>query len=246
MIKFCIISTDQDTIDSFFEAIRQTTFTINEKEQVEIVPSFEEYKKEKNENDVLILDLETNPINEIKELDLYRELSFNKNIKIVLVSNTNNFAVSAFEYGVTGYVLKPINESIVETFIQKAIIEILRYTNIYKLDKSNSIVLKNGDAYEKISLFDIGYIEVVKHDVFYHIYKNGILDKVIKNRDSLKKVKEQLPSTIFASAGINCLVNLKYITKISNDTLYLGDEQIHISRAYRKGVLVAFKEYYKK
>lgn len=246
MIKFCIISADQNTIDSFLLSIKQTIFTINEKEQVEIVPSFEEYKNEKNGIDVLILDLETNPINDIKEIDLYKESSINKNIKIILVSNTNKFAVSAFEYGVVGYVVKPIDESIASTFIQKAVIEIIRYTNIYKLDKNNSIVLKDGDTYEKISLFDIAYIEVTKHDVFYHVYKSGAPDKIIKNRGSLKKIREQLPSTIFASPGINCLVNLKYITKISNDNLYLGEDQIHISRAYRKDILAAFKEYYKR
>lgn len=246
MIHFCIISTDQNTIDSFLETIRHTLFAINEKEQVKIVPSFIEYEKEEDKIDVLILDLESNPIKDIKELDIYKSPSINNDFRMILVSNTNEFAVSAFEYGVTGFVVKPVNESIVETFIQKAIIEILRYTNIYRLDKTNSIVLKNGDAYEKISLIDIAYIEVTKHDVFYHIYKNGIPDKVIKNRGSLKKIKEQLPSTIFASPGINCLVNLKYITKISNDTLYLGEEQVHTSRAYRKAILAAFKEYYKK
>ena len=246
MIQFCIISTDQNTIDSFQETIRHTLFAINEKEQVKIVPSFTEYKKEEDKIDVLILDLESNPIKDIKELDIYKSSPLNSDFRMILVSNTNEFAVSAFEYGVTGFVVKPVNKSTIETFIQKAIIEIYRSSNTRETYKTNSIILKNGNAYERVSLFDIAYIEVTKHDVFYHVYKNGVLDKVIKSRSSLKKEREQLPTDIFVSSGINCLINVRYITKILGDNVYIGDSKIHISRSYRKEILKSFKEYYKR
>lgn len=243
MTNFCITSTDQSTIDSFLSIIKQTTFTINEKEQVKIVPSFEEYLKEENETDVLILDLETSKIKDINELN---KLSKNKDTKIILVSNSKELAIPAFEYGVIGFAVKPLNSSSVELFVQKAINELYKNKLTNRQDKNSSIVLKNGDAYERISLFDVAYIEVIKHDIFYHIYKNGTPDRVIRNRGVLKQEKERIPSTIFAPSGINCLVNLRYITKIVNDSIYLGDEIIHISRAYRKNILTAFKEYYKR
>ena len=246
MIRFCIISTDQNTIDSFLETIKHTLFAINEKEQVKIVPSFTEYEKEEDQIDVLVLDLESNPIKDIKELDIYKHPSLNNDFRMILVSNTSEFAVSAFEYGATGFIVKPVNKSTTETFIQKAIIEIYKSSTTSKIDKPNSIVLKNGNAYERVSLFDIAYIEVTKHDVFYHIYKNGVQDKVIKSRSSLKKEREQLSTSIFVSSGINCLINVRYITKILGDNVYIGDSKIHISRLYKKEILKSFKEYYKR
>lgn len=245
MINFCIISTDQNTIDSFLTTIQKTLFPINEKEQVKIVPSFEEYAKQENTTDVLILDLETNPIKDIKEINNYKKLSNGRDLKIILVSNSDEYVIPAFEYGITGFILKPVNESSIETFIQKATIELYKSGLVNRLDRSSSIVLKNGDVYERVSLSDIAYIEVIKHDIFYNIYKNGVPDKVIRNRGTLKQERSKLPSNIFASSGINCMINTKYITKIANDTVYLGDTKIHISRSYRKEILSAFKDYYK-
>ena len=246
MINFCIISTDQKTIDSFLKAIRHTLFAINEKEKIKIVPSFEEYIKEEEKTDVLILDLETNPIKDINELNIYKDLFESNGFRIILVSNTNELAVSAFEYGITGFIMKPVDKLVIERFVQKAIIEICKSLTINKSNQADSIVLRNENTYEKVPFFNIAYIEVTKHDVFYHIYKNGIPDRVIKNRNSLKNVKEHLSSTIFISTGINCLVNINYINKILGDDVYIDGFKIHISRSCRKGLLKAFKEYYKR
>lgn len=87
---------------------------------------------------------------------------------------------------------------------------------------------------------DIGYVEVGRHKLFYHIYKNGAPAEVIQSRGSMQEAEALLSSFGFVRSSISYLVNLAYVTEIQGKEVYLPEAVLFMSRNYKKSFIEAF------
>ena len=83
-----------------------------------------------------------------------------------------------------------------------------------------------------VPIRDIKYIEVFNHRLVFHT-----LDDDLTSFGSLSKMEEQLGKYNFSRCNNCYLVNLKFVTKIDDFTLYLGSETLAISRSKKKSFL---------
>lgn len=58
----------------------------------------------------------------------------------------------------------------------------------------------------------------------------------------MKAVNEKLKEEGFSQSIQGCLVNLRHVTKIENDTVWIGENALPVSRQKKK----EFKEYFMK
>ncbi len=90
----------------------------------------------------------------------------------------------------------------------------------------------------KISIYDIIYLEIQKHDISVHTI-HGTYHKY----GSLANELRLLSLYGFLKCTKNCIVSLNHIQSIYGDDIYLIDgTQIHMSRKYASTVIIAFSQ----
>ena len=94
------------------------------------------------------------------------------------------------------------------------------------------------DGIKKLSLNELYYIEVIDHLLYFHTS-----DGIITIRKAMKDVEVELKDKGFIRSNNCYLVNLKFIKKITNNSLFINNEELQLSRNKRKDVLIALNEY---
>ncbi len=97
------------------------------------------------------------------------------------------------------------------------------------------IVLKVGRAYEKIILDEIIFI---KND---HIYMDVYLKsgKIIVVRATTQEIMNLLPAQLFVKINRTYIVQIKYITKIEINSIFIGLQELPISKSMRQQLLLS-------
>lgn len=118
------------------------------------------------------------------------------------------------------YLVKPIIKSNLEAAMSLAI----------QKSSTSKYVIKAGKKSLLIDLTDLIFVEADHVYIFLHMIKGerNIL------RISLTKFLSELPKPLIVRVNRSQAVNIKRITKINCDKLFLGDKQFVISSAYKE------------
>lgn len=181
-----------------------------------------------NEVDILFLDVNLPGMSGIEFAQKIRKQ--NKNMIIVLITNTLQYAIDGYSFGAFDFILKPIDHNDLTRVMDRA-------TSL--LNKRNQALMINykGDR-KKISVSKILYIDVFGHYIYIHH-----LSGTEKQYATLKSVQDELPQGLFTKCNQSTLVNLSQIEKISGDDLWINGEKIGISRRARKKFMEKFTLY---
>ena len=155
---------------------------------------------------------------------------------LIFVTQMAQYAINAYDVNARDYILKPVVYSAFAFRFEKAIASVRAAVAAH-----NYIFVKTQKGMVRIDVNDIYYIEVIRHMVIYHM-----TDRNIESWESLKNVESAL-GALAGSQFVRCnncfLVNLRYVDKAEGDTVYIGREQLKMSRARRKEFLNAFTLY---
>ena len=196
------------------------------KYNIDTCPSSEFLFKNINKYDFLFLDIELHDENGI---EMGKKLKTSAhNCRIIITSNFKKYLIDGYKINADRYFLKPIT---VDEFNVEMENELTQYNNRYKgfIDERIS---KN-----KIFFIDILYVETFDRKTKMHLV-NG---KTIETKLLLKEWEELLDDDMFEKPHKSYIVNLNYISSISEKELYLTSNQpIPLSRNEKK----QFKERY--
>lgn len=166
-----------------------------------------------------------NDINGIKTAKKLRE----KCPKVVIIFCTNyaQYAINGYEVGALGYLIKPVMRESFDNNMDRA----LRALNHMYVNK---IVLKTLDGQKFVPICDIIYIEVMVHNLYFHI-KSGDDYIIERTRGSLNDITDKVTNMNFARCSSCYLVNLTHVTGVGkkNVQLVTGDS-LTLSRKYQK------------
>ena len=153
---------------------------------------------------------------------------------IIIVSATEEYAIKAFDYNVTDYLLKPINYG----RFCKAVDKIFRY--FVKQDPSKSgdkeLFIKNGSSLVKLKMKDIAYIEALEN----YVSINTSTGKYIVHF-TMKGITNIIPSNLFVRTQRSFIVNKNMIQSISDThvELAIGESTVNIplGKSFRNDLL---------
>lgn len=149
--------------------------------------------------------------------------------QVIFVSNYRNFAVEAFDYDVTDYLLKPIDY---ERFL-KAVKKAKAFQdNTYRVNKQpERIYIKSKSSGELIhlELNDILYFESQADYVECHT-KSGNNSLFLS---TLKGLYTQLPEKKFVRIHKSYIINIDNITKMRLNEVQIGSITLQVSRTYK-------------
>lgn len=146
---------------------------------------------------------------------------------LIFVTNMVQYAINGYEVDAMNYILKPVSKF---DFAMKMGRAISRSTK--RMDES--IQVKTAKETYKVRLASIKYLEVSGHYVIYHT-TDGDFSEYITLKEAEKKV-----SMDYLVRCHRCfLVNLGYISSVKGDMVYVGNEELPISRPQKKDFLNA-------
>ena len=128
-----------------------------------------------------------------------------------------------------GYLVGPIEWDSF-TSCMKRVVFVLRRTMRRK------IRIKSVQGMFVVPLSEILYVKVERHTLFYYLHpKTKQKYRILKVRgSSLQGAEEFLQRYDFARCSGSCMVNLHYVMAIMNNTLYVPESMLTISRTYKE------------
>lgn len=180
--------------------------------------------------DLIFLDLH---MPELSGSDFLKSVS---DLPQVIITTTDiSFALDAFQFNVTDYLIKPVALPRFLKAHEKA-------KDIYALrsgkdrrkreEKETELFVTIDRKLIKIRFDDILFIEASGDYIFIHTTQKKLL-----THSTLKKVEERLPSDVFNKIHRSYIVNLSKISDIQDSNVLIEDQMVPISRANREKLI---------
>lgn len=173
--------------------------------------------------DLIFLDIEMPEMSGIDFLETLQNPP-----QIIIVSSKEKYALDAFNYDVTDYLLKPVSYSRFFKAINKANV---RFKN--KVDtKEDEIFIKKNSALVRLKYDDILWVEALENYVIFNTYA----DKYTIHF-TMKAIEQKLPSTMFTRVHRSFIVNTRSINLIEDNSIVIntkeGNKTIPIGKSYK-------------
>ena len=179
--------------------------------------------------DVIFLDIEMPHLDGMSAAEKIREKD--SQVLLVFVTNVAHYAVKGYAVQALDYILKPLNYM---SFSAK----MDRIVKTLQLRQEKSILLNSGSSMRRIPVSQILYVEVLRHQVVYHL-----ADELITVRGSLKEAENLLEGCSFGKCNSCFLVNLRHVRGVREDAVIVGQEELQMSRAKKKDFMQAVAAY---
>ena len=199
--------------------------------QIEIFHSSFDFLEEYGESfDLLFLDIEMPGSNGLEVAREIREKD--QTVGIIFVTNMSQYAIEGYEVNALDFVVKPVRYYSFSQKLEKAM-------HLMKLRKETNLVINTRDGLRRVRTSEVEYIEKEKDFLVYHLPQEEL-----KERGSIKSVKEKLTAQSFSECNGGYLVNLSNVKRIGKDTItLLSDRELPMSRRLKKQFTEDFIRY---
>lgn len=220
----CIIIDDDKLSRRIVEEFVKRTETLN------LLYSFENpvdainiFEKE-DDIDLVFLDIEMPEMSGIDFLDTLKNPP-----QIIIVSSKGKYAIDAFNYDVTDYLLKPISYSRFYKAVTKAT---ERFSKNKINTKGDEIFIKKNSALVRLKYQDILWIEALENYVIFTTF-----DDKYTIHFTMKAIEQKLPSGKFTRVHRSYIVNTSSINVIEDNSVIIktkeGNKTIPIGKSYK-------------
>ncbi len=183
-----------------------------------------------NENiDLIFLDIE---MPEMTGIDFLNSLSTLP--QIIIISSKDKYAIDAFEYDVTDYLLKPFAYSRFSKAVNKAL---ERQEKSRMHAKGDEIFIKHNSSLVKLKYADILWVEAMENYVIINTF-----DEKYMIHFTMRAIEEKLPPKQFLRVHRSFIVNVSSIHSIEDNTIHIktsdkARNSIPIGKSYKDKLL---------
>lgn len=179
--------------------------------------------------DAIFLDIEMEAVDGIETAKAIRRMD--NRTAIIFITRLARFAIKGYEVSALYFLLKPLEYATFASRMKK----IVKYIDENRM---NYIVLPIGNGCVKILEDKIYYIESYGHCTVYHTDQGEFTQW-----EPLKTVEKKLGKGKFFYSDRSHLVNLRYVTDVSADSVTVHQNLLPISRYKRESFLEAITVY---
>ncbi len=189
------------------------------------------YEFGRHKYNMIFMDIEMPGTNGMEASERLREED--EDVLLFFVTNLAQYALESYKVSAFDYIVKPVNYYNLALKMKRALRQLKR-------TEDTPIMINASDGQHVISVSDIRYVEVMGHNVIYHTTKGDLF----VGYDSLKSIRAKLEPYDFVLCDRSFLVNLKYVTGVSRENLYVGDATLKIAKSRRAEFMLAFTRYF--
>ncbi len=178
-----------------------------------------------NEIDLIFLDIEMPQMTGIEFITFVAESL----PKVIITTSHTDFAIEAFKYNVSGYLVKPVKFDQFSLAIKKIVSE-NKIQNTVNF-KDNIVFIKDGKTIVKIDGSDIKLIECIGD--YVTLYSK---DKKYVVHSTMKAMEKRFSNNEYIRVHRSFIIRLDAIEDIEDDTIAFGKKLIPIGKTYKKKV----------
>ena len=179
--------------------------------------------------DIVFMDIDMPQMNGLEAVEKLRKID--STVQVVFVTYLSKYATHGYKYDALDYMVKPISYSAFRITMNRALQRCAR-------KKRDTVILPSSEGDICIELICLSYVEINNHDITYHTTKG-----VFTAYGTMRSIEKQLPPKQFCKCNRCYLVNLRSVTRIQGNTVFIGDEELEISRPRKQEFLAALHEY---
>ncbi len=179
--------------------------------------------------DIVFMDIEMPTMDGMETAELMRRSD--DVTCLIFVTNMAQYAIKGYEVNALDFLLKPVSYPIFAFKLAKAL-------STVKKRSDDEIVIKTKAGLIRLVISDIYYLESFKHKVLYHTAR-----EVVECWSTLAQEERKLLQHGFIRCHTSFLVNLRYVTKVENNTVFLGNVPLDLSRGKKTQFLNALTAY---
>ncbi|MFO7879375.1 MAG: LytR/AlgR family response regulator transcription factor [Bacteroidota bacterium] len=227
----CIIVDDDHIIRQLIERFIRKT------QRLHLLGSFQnpvnalEEMGDREDIDLIFLDVEMPEMSGLEFLENLRTSP-----RVIIVSGKDKYAINAFDYDVTDYLLKPITYGRFFKAVQRAIDKSEKESAEYQEKDipatSDEIFIKENSSLIRVKFSDIYYIEAQENYISLQAY-----DKRHLIHFTMKAIESQLPKDKFVRIHRSYFVNTGKIYSITGNTINVklkdGKASLPIGKSYK-------------
>ncbi|MEA1872892.1 MAG: LytTR family DNA-binding domain-containing protein [Bacteroidota bacterium] len=191
--------------------------------------------------DIVFLDVE---MPEMTGLELLENMRTNP--KVIIISGKDKYAINAFEYDVTDYLLKPITYARFYKAVMRAVEEVEKANkkltaqaesdDAVESKQKDEIFIRENSALVRIKFSDILFVEAQENYVSLQS-----LEKRVLIHFTMKAIENELPNDRFIRVHRSYFVNVDHIEKISGNRISMKVKNeiiyIPIGKSYKDELL---------
>lgn len=148
----------------------------------------------------------------------------NAGVPLVFVTNLAQYAVRGYQVDALDFMVKPVGY---EDFRMR----MARAMRAMERNAEQTRLISSPDGSRVVSLHDILYVDLVYHDLHYHL-KDG---SVPHERGSVRSAEDTLPSQSFLRISQGCLINMGHVALIKADGVTMDDgTALYFSRSRKR------------
>ncbi len=230
MIRIAVVEDDKNYAESLIKYIKRYEEESDQHFQVFQFSDGEDITENYTASyDIILMDIEMQFMDGMTAAEKIREVD--SDVVIIFITHTPQYAMKGYAVDALDYVLKPINYFAFSQRIDRAL---QRMT--HRAKRYITIATKTGAR--KIDISSINYVEVLNHDLYYHT-----TDGVFTIRGTMRELEESLAEESFFRCNKGYLVNLENVEGFEGSTVFVGGEEVAVSRSRKKELLDAINDY---
>lgn len=180
--------------------------------------------------DLFFLEIPLRKINGLKIAEYLRR--YDARIRIVFLTAVLTYVLEAYDVGANNYILKPLTYN-------KFCKELNRVSG-RDAGEERSLLEQHRNTIRRVYFGDIRYIETCGKNTVIHTCKEEV-----PSTRQMKQFEALLADTTLIRCHAGYIVNLRYFSKLDENTVTLTDgTKIPVSRNRRKAVLTQIQRFY--
>lgn len=221
----CIVIDDDALSRRVIEEFINRTEFLNLKHTFQnAVEAISVFNEQGEDVDLIFLDIEMPEMDGIDFLNTLKNLP-----QVIIVSSKEKYAIEAFDYDVTDYLLKPITYG----RFYKAVLKAKNIHDSRNYEEVDEIFIKKNSALVRLKYDDILWVEALENYVIVNSFSSKFTIHF-----TMKSIESQLPLSKFKRVHRSYIINVRKIDKIEDNTIFIKSEEgmkgIPIGKAYKE------------
>ena len=179
--------------------------------------------------DLVFMDIQMPGLNGMEAAAKLRETD--RATVLIFVTSLAQYAVAGYEVEASDFLLKPVDPAALSLCLRRALRQLEART-----EKKLALNVEGLRVYLPVS--ELRYVEVRNHQLIYHAESGDY-----QTYDAMSKVQKELEDLDFFRCNSCYLVNLRYVTKVDKNTVWVKDEPLQISHPKKKAFMEALNRY---
>lgn len=230
MIRIAIVEDETEIAETLKSYLKKFFFSLNTdiftKHFDNAIKFLDQYRFD---FDLVFMDINLPGIDGMRATKELREKD--RNVTVIFVTSLAQYAIKGYEVNAFDFILKPVD-------YYSFSIKLKRFMEVYRNNEGHTMLIKVKNELIKIQIQDIKYIEVLNHKLMIHT-----VEKNYEIYDSLNNYLTLLENEPFALCNRCYLINLKYVRKVTKETVIVGDENLQMSRRKYNDFMDALNTY---